>query len=75
LKLGPSLSVVRSGRSLVLSWPASTAGYQLESTTSLETGAVWVSVPITPVVVGNEQTVTVDATSPAQFIRLRKLAP
>lgn len=68
----PPLAVRRSGTSLIVSWPAALSGVQLVSTDTLDPGAVWVTVPNTPVLVGNEQTVTVGADSPVQFFRLRQ---
>lgn len=66
------LKVSRSGQTLTFSWPASATGYQLESTPTIRAGAAWGKVTITPVVVANEQVVTVDIGAGAQFFRLRK---
>jgi len=66
------LKVGRTGQTLAFSWPASATGYQLESTPTIRAGAAWGKVTITPVVVANEQVVTVDIGAGAQFFRLRK---
>jgi hypothetical protein len=66
------LKMTRSGQTLVFSWPAAATGYQLESTANLESGVVWESVATPPVVIGDEQVVTVDIGPGSQFFRLRK---
>ncbi|MGE4178452.1 MAG: hypothetical protein AB7J34_01380 [Limisphaerales bacterium] len=67
----PSLTTARSGASVVLSWPASATGYQLQSTPSLAPAA-WQNSSLTPVVEGDSNKVTVSPSSPAQFYRLAK---
>jgi hypothetical protein len=68
---GTSLSVVRSGNNLVISWPAVAAGFVLEFTANL-LPAVWSAVTTPQIVVGNQVTVTVALSGSATFYRLRK---
>jgi hypothetical protein len=62
----PTLSAVRSGNTLTISWPQSTTGFMLESTGTLLNPA-WTAVPG---VVNNS--VTVQIGSGSTFYRLRK---
>jgi hypothetical protein len=69
---GPSLGVAKSGNNLVISWPASSSGFNLQSTASL-LPIIWS--PVTtppPVVVGDQVTVTVGLSGSATFYRLSK---
>jgi hypothetical protein len=68
----PALSVSTSGQALVFSWPVSTTAFELESAPSLSPEAVWETIPTTPIVNGDRQTLTLDATTTAQFFRLKK---
>jgi hypothetical protein len=67
-----SLTITRSGPNVVISWPADSAGYALEETTQLTAGATWTPVPGTPAVNGNTKSLTLPATAPQNFYRLRK---
>ena len=62
----PSLTAVRSGNSLVISWPAAVTGFTLESTGSLPASS-W-----TPVggVANNSATITIGSGN--KFYRLRQ---
>lgn len=62
----PVLSLVRSGSSVTLSWPAAVTGYTLESSSTL--GDLWTTVPG---VSGNSVTLTITPTVTRQFFRLR----
>jgi hypothetical protein len=66
--------VSRSGTNVVVSWPASTFGYVLQSTSSLKPGT-WTDLPIKPMVSGDQQTASVNLASQAQFYRLGLAAP
>jgi hypothetical protein len=72
LTLSEVLKVSRSGQSLVFSWSASASGYQLESGGAVGTGAAWQPVATAPVVIGDEQVVTVDIEGGTKFYRLKK---
>ena len=66
----PSLTVARDGSSVVISWPASAAGFTLQSTSSL--GAPdWKAVSDTPVQDGQNLKVTVTPTG-TSFYRLKQ---
>ena len=62
---GPSLTIVHTNNSVVISWPASFVGFRLQSKTSLSVPA-WSDEPAA----NNMATVTV--TGPAKFFRLVK---
>jgi hypothetical protein len=68
----PSLSLHFTGDSIILSWTAAAAAYQMESTATLDPGAVWAEVSTPEVVLGHENVVTVHHGDGAQFFRLRK---
>jgi hypothetical protein len=67
----PTLAVSHTGKTVLLNWPTSAAGFILESTASLAPQN-WVPVTTVPVVAGNQNSVTVDAASGSRFYRLRK---
>ncbi len=69
----PSLSIARSGNSAVLSWPASvsTSTYTLQSTTNLLLSDTWSNAINTVVTTNGLFQVTVPATGPAMFYRLK----
>jgi YD repeat-containing protein len=54
-----------------LSWPVATAGYLLQSATTLGPGAQWTDLNLTPTQVGNLNVVTLTL-SETRFYRLRK---
>ncbi|MGE3311717.1 MAG: hypothetical protein AB7O66_17255, partial [Limisphaerales bacterium] len=68
---GASLAISRNGARVVLSWPVASAGYVLESAAALPT-ASWTLESGAVVVVGDQNTVTVDAGPGARYFRLRK---
>lgn len=67
----PSLGVSRSGAGIVLTWPTSAAGYQLQSSTSVAPSA-WQPAGLTPTVEGDSNKVTVSPAVPTLFYRLAK---
>jgi hypothetical protein len=67
----PSLSVAKSGSNIVVSWPASAAGYGLQASDALVPSA-WTAVTNTPVPSGSDLTVTLPAGSASQYFRLKK---
>jgi hypothetical protein len=56
---------------IIFSWPAEAEGYSLESTSHLP-AENWNPVPINPVVIAGQQTVSRPASAHTQFFRLRK---
>lgn len=68
----PQLSVVRSIKDIVISWPADATGYELEYTTTLGAGAVWQSVTNNVTVEGGARKVTLSTSGDAGFYRLKK---
>ncbi|PYI85795.1 MAG: hypothetical protein DME26_10210 [Verrucomicrobia bacterium] len=67
----PKLEIELVDDTLLISWPASVSDAVLEMTDSVVT-AKWVPVPNCPVVVGNENVVTLDATGAAKFFRFSR---
>ncbi|MBI2927273.1 MAG: SBBP repeat-containing protein [Verrucomicrobia bacterium] len=67
----PRLGITRAGSQVLLSWPASDAGFQLESTEGLPARTGWSRVPRPPAVVNGSRLVTDEANGPARFYRLR----
>jgi hypothetical protein len=68
----PALSITRSNGQVTIAWPTSAAGFGLESSATLGSGASWSPVTETPTEVGNEYHVTVSPTGPAMFYRLKQ---
>ena len=71
---GPDLPVligIRQGGSMVLSWPASFAGFGLESTPTMS-NAAWSLVVPAPTIVNGDYTVTNSITTGSEFYRLTK---
>jgi len=72
----PQLDVRVSAGNLVVAWPASLAGFALEQTASLTPPVVWSAVTNPPpVLVGDQQTVTISVGSGSAFFRLRATTP
>jgi len=68
----PSLTISRSGPSVLVKWPASAAGYVLESTNALNTSLSWPGVTNAVMNLNGTNGVSVIATNGARFFRLRK---
>ncbi len=68
---GPSLMASRDGNNVVLTWPATATGFEVQTTTALSPAA-WNSAGLTPTVEGNSYKVTVPAADPTRFYRLTK---
>ena len=66
------LKLSRSGQTLELSWPASAAGFVLESATTLVKGGDWQDSNLTPTDINGQKVNTVGTTNAAGFFRLRK---
>jgi hypothetical protein len=67
----PTLSVMRAGGSLVISWLDRYGNYTLETASALGAGAVWTPVGVTPVLGGGRYTVTLAPGGARAFYRLR----
>jgi len=73
LTLPPTLTIVRSGATANLVWPASLdSGFILESATTLKPPVTWNAVTNPIVITNGQRRVTVAATNPASFYRLHK---
>lgn len=69
----PLLTITRAVNEVVLSWPAATSGFQLQSVGSLPAGSQWQNVTGSPALIGGRHFVTNTLTSSNAFFRLRKL--
>ena len=69
------LSCTTASGQINLSWPAPSTGFQLESCEALAPTASWTAVSGTSTVTNGLNTVTLSATNPATFFRLRKAPP
>ena len=68
----PELGIQRSGSQIVLSWPASAAGYRLQSTENLSASGSWQEVPGSYAVQGQELAWTNTFPSGTRFFRLAR---
>jgi hypothetical protein len=67
----PLLRTTRSGDSLVISWPASVSGGVLESKSALPSASEWFPVESLPVLIGDQNSVSVNLQGSAMFYRLK----
>jgi uncharacterized repeat protein (TIGR03803 family) len=72
VSIAPSLTVSRVAGNLVLSWPANSTPFTLESTPNLTSPVVWTTVSPAPIVINGRNTVTNRLSSTQQFYRLRQ---
>lgn len=72
--LSTKLMVTRhaTSDSLILSWPASSPGFILETTDNLAPAAVWLKVAESPSVAGDWNSVTIKPSNRSSFYRLRR---
>jgi hypothetical protein len=68
----PVLSIGISTNNILISWPSWAEGYSLEGTTSLSPPITWLAVTNSPIVAGNQKTVTLNNVGTDMFFRLRK---
>lgn len=68
----PRLAISRSNEEVVLSWPAATQGYTLESTSNLVPPVAWESVDVPVVVTNGSSQITLRAADPRRFHRLKQ---
>jgi hypothetical protein len=69
----PTLSVLRSGPDVMVSWPSpDTASFTLEQAGTLASPASWVTNTASVTDDGANKSVTMPATNSAQFFRLRR---
>jgi hypothetical protein len=66
----PALQAQVSGKSFILSWPTSTTGYVLQTTTNLAAANSWTVVTNTPAMVNQQSAVTNQISGAARFYRL-----
>ena len=66
----PQLAIARSGTNVILTWSATFAGYGLQSSSQINTSAVWSAVSPLPAVVNGLNTVTNPISTSPKFYRL-----
>jgi hypothetical protein len=66
----PVLAIAPAGTNVLLKWPASPGGFDLQTTTNL-VSPVWITNSSVPVVVNGQNTVTNPTTDPQTFFRLK----
>jgi uncharacterized repeat protein (TIGR03803 family) len=66
----PELSIVRSGTNVILTWPTSAAGFNLQSTTNLALPGLWAPAGPAPAVINGLNTVTNAISGRAEYYRL-----
>jgi hypothetical protein len=67
----PTLTITPQGGSVVISWPTTAVGFNLEQTASLSAGS-WATETNYPTVVGSNNVITNSSTATATFYRLHK---
>jgi hypothetical protein len=67
-----TLTKAGSGANTTVSWPIYPTGFVLESANSLSPPVAWSANNPAPVVVGNQNVVSLNATNASQFFRLRR---
>jgi uncharacterized repeat protein (TIGR03803 family) len=65
----PQLTIIPSGANVILTWPTNATGFTLQSTTNLDSLAVWTT-NSPPVVVNGQNTVTNPISGTQKFFRL-----
>jgi hypothetical protein len=65
----PKLAISALSNSVVLSWPAAAAGFNLQQASTLPN---WINVPVTPAIVGDHYYVTTNVGPAGIYYRLRK---
>ena len=68
----PWLHIQRTGSAVLVSWPASFVGFQLEQSSSVSVGAAWGSVSQPVNVANGENQITMSIGPSTRFFRLRK---
>lgn len=68
----PRLDIARNGNEIVLSWPASAAGFGLETAESLTPSMNWTPVSEIPTITGDQNTIAVSDPRGRRFYRLRR---
>ena len=71
----PALSITRTGADIVLVWPSSAAGWELQSAGDLSSSASWAAVPGSAVAQGANLTWTNTFPAGTRFFRLARTGP
>lgn len=69
----PRLSILRTNQDVILSWPAAAGGFALETAPDLAPPAAWQPASLAPATANGCLSVTLTATEPRQFHRLKQL--
>jgi uncharacterized repeat protein (TIGR03803 family) len=68
---GPQLTITPSGPYVIITWPANTGGFTLQSTTNLVSPVIWNANSTVPAVIDGQNVVTNLLTGPQMFFRLQ----
>ena len=68
----PVLNLAQNGIQLVLSWPTNAAGFVLEAADSVSSATTWSTNSDTPIIIGDQNTITVSNPAGSKFYRLQK---
>jgi hypothetical protein len=68
----PSLSLSLQGTNVVIAWPVTATGYQLQAASSLADASQWTSLTNAPVALNYQFVITNSVTNQAMFYRLSK---
>ena len=66
----PQLTITRSGANVIVTWPAGLTGFTLQSTTNLNSAAIWIAVAPAPVIINGSHVVTNSISGTRKFYRL-----
>ena len=66
----PQLSLTPSGPNVILTWPTNATGFTLQSTTDLGSSALWTTNTPAPVIVNDQNVVTIPISGTQMFFRL-----
>jgi hypothetical protein len=69
----PALSIAVQNDHAVLTWPEAADGFELMITSDLSSSLNWVPVGLTPMIIGDQQSLIVPLTETSQYYQLRKL--
>jgi hypothetical protein len=66
----PQLTITPAGSNTILTWPAASVGFTLQSATNLGSSAIWTTNSPAPVLVNGQNTVTNPISGAQQFYQL-----
>jgi hypothetical protein len=67
-----SITIERNASNVILSWPVAASGYSLQSNPHIDQSSGWVTSSESVVTNGGFNTITIPATNPAEYYRLKR---